>query len=325
MIRIKYILITVLITFGVLFSYSGTLDDSKKLKPDDDKKAKTKRDDTSHVQIETEDLLSDEVPDSLHFLFPSHDLYTTFDTSIVHPYNFYNEFKVDSAELTLVKEGENNFVMPFTGSITSGFGWRRYRPHYGTDIGLKTGDIVVTAFDGMVRFAKYCGGYGYCVIVRHNNGLESVYAHLSKILVEPGQLITAGSIIGLGGNTGHSFGSHLHLEFRYLGQSIDTEDIIDYTKGELKSNTFIVRKNDVESKYDLRALHTRHRRDLAYARRGAKNAKITYAAVKGIYKVRKGDTLGAIAKRNHTTVNSLCKKNGLKPNTVLKLGQRVKI
>ena len=291
-----------------------------KIKPGDDKKTKAKRDDTTKFVI-NEDNLTDS-PDTAQILFPSHDLYATWDTTSAHPYNFYESFKGDSVVLTLTNEGEGCFSMPFRGGITSEFGWRKYRPHYGTDIDLETGDQVVTSFDGMVRMAKYYYGYGNCIIVRHNNGLETVYGHLSKILVEAGQKVTSGSIIGLGGNTGRSFGSHLHFEMRYLGQALDTEDFIDYTKGELKCNTFTLRRADVENKYDLRALHSRHRRDIGLSRSDKNSGK---AGKGGLYRVKSGDSLGKIAKRNGTTIKSLCKKNGLKPNSTLKLGQRIKI
>ncbi|HOZ88529.1 MAG TPA: M23 family metallopeptidase, partial [Bacteroidia bacterium] len=192
----------------------------------------------------------------------------------------------------------------------------------GTDIDLETGDQIVSAFDGMVRVAKYYHGYGNCVIIRHKNGLETVYAHMSKILVESGQVLTAGSLLGLGGNTGHSFGSHLHFEIRYLGQALDTQDFIDFEKGELKSNCFTLRKCDVENKYDLRALHARHKNDIGLARGYNKSG-----SSKGgrIYKVKAGDNLGKIAKRNHTTVKALCRKNGIKPGTTLKVGRKLRI
>ncbi len=254
--------VTCLALFNVSASHYSVFDE--KNKPGDDKKAKIKRDDTTKFVI-NEDNLTDN-PDTTLLLFPSHDLYSTWDTTSAHPYNFYESFKGDSVMLTLTNDGDGGFIMPFKGAITSEFGWRKYRPHYGTDIKLETGDQVVSSFDGMIRLAKYYYGYGNCVIIRHNNGLETVYGHLSKLLVEAGQKVTAGSIIGLGGNTGRSFGSHLHFEMRYLGQALDTEDFIDYTKGELKTNTFIVRKADVENKYDLRALHSRHRRDVGLAR-----------------------------------------------------------
>jgi murein DD-endopeptidase MepM/ murein hydrolase activator NlpD len=261
-----------------------------------------------------------EIPDTTQILFPSHDLYDSWDTHVAHPYNFNESFKEDSVLITLTQGEDNCFVLPYKGGLTSLFGWRKYRPHYGTDIDLETGDSVVASFDGMVRVAKYYQGYGNCVIIRHNNGLETVYGHLSKILVESGQKVNSGTLIGLGGNTGHSYGSHLHFEIRYLGQALDTQDFIDYEKGELKSNSFVLRKLDVENKYDLRALHTRHKYDVGMAR-----GKYSKPVKGGIYKVRKGDTLGAIARKSGTSVKVLCKKNRLKPNSVLKLGQRLKI
>jgi len=290
--------------------------------PDDDKKIKEnkqKREDTVKFVINQESLLDlSETPDTNQILFPSHDLYSSWDSNIAHPYNFDEVFKCDSVILTLIQFNDNNFVLPYRGNLTSLFGWRKYRPHYGTDIDLETGDEVVSAFDGMVRLAKYYQGYGNCVIIRHNNGLETVYAHLSRILVESGQKLDAGTIIGLGGNTGHSYGSHLHFEIRYLGQALDTQDFIDFENGILKSNTFVLRKSDVENKYDLRALHARHKHDLGIAKSKKDNKH-------GYYKIKSGDSLSRIAKLKKTNVKSLCRKNGLRINSKLRVGQRIKI
>lgn len=324
--RLVFILSITCVAFFNVTAASFSYHDDK-TKRGDDKKNKAKRDDTTKFVINTENIFDneEESPDTTQILFPSHDLYASWDTLMAHPYNFNESFKLDSVVIQLTQEGDGGFVMPFKGGLTSIFGWRKYRPHYGTDIDLETGDQVLSAFDGMVRLAKYCQGYGNCVIVRHNNGLETVYGHLSKLLVEPGQTITAGSLLGLGGNTGRSRGSHLHLEFRYLGQALDTEDFIDYEKGELKTNCFTLRKLDVENKYDLRALHSRHKRDIGYARANAKGGKHAGVAKSGVYKVRNGDSLCKIAKRNNTTIKVLCKKNHLKETTVLRLGQKLKI
>lgn len=329
--KLIYILSISCIGLFNLNAYSASFPDEKR--PGDDKKAKVKKekDDTTQYVITngpSEDL--EETPDTTLITFPSHDLYASWNTEAAHPYKFNEAFKEDSVTITLINAGDSNFVMPYKGDLTSLFGWRKYRPHYGTDIKLFTGEQVVAAFDGMVRLAKYYQGYGNCVIIRHNNGLETVYAHLSKISVESGQTVNAGTIIGLGGNTGHSFGSHLHFEIRYLGQALDTQDFIDYEKGILKSNTFVLRKLDVENKYDLRALHTRYKQDVGMTRararntKGVKGGKYT-AKSSGNYKVKNGDTLDRIAKRNHTTVKALCKKNGLKTTSKLRLGQRIKM
>ncbi|MEO8760700.1 MAG: M23 family metallopeptidase, partial [Bacteroidia bacterium] len=193
-------------------------------------------------------------------------------------------------------------------------------PHYGTDIGLHTGDTVVAAFDGKVRIARFIGGYGNVVIIRHNNGLETVYAHLSKILVQPEEAIVSGMQIGLGGNTGHSYGSHLHFEIRYLGKAIDTEDLVDYQKNELKNNTFVIYKSDFGAKYDLRSIHAHQVVSKSHA------APVSYNTSSGkVVVIRNGDTLDKIARRNHTTIAMLCKKNGISRTKVLRLGQKLKV
>jgi len=268
----------IFIVFGLSVSGLNAINptDDKKTKAEDSKRSMAKRDDTTTFVVTSDIISEEEIPDTTQILFPSHDLYATWDTSIAHPYHFAEQFKQDSVTIKLVEENDGGFKMPFKGNVTSEFGWRKYRPHYGTDIDLETGDTVGTAFDGMVRLAKYCNGYGNCVIIRHNNGLETVYGHLSKLEVQPGQQLKAGEMVGLGGNTGRSYGSHLHFEMRYLGQALDTEDFIDYTSGKLKSDTFVLRKIDVENKYDLRALRARHKRDVGMAKRNyvkGKNGK----------------------------------------------------
>lgn len=321
--------ITTNITPKNFFSLSNFNPDEKPIK-DDGKKKIVKRDDTTKTAINPLILAissddhnhegeGEEEVDSL-LAFPSNDLYASWDTATIHPYSFIQCFKKDSATITLTEPTDCGFALPFNGNITSEFGWRKKRPHYGTDIDLETGDTVGAAFDGMVRIAKLNRSYGNVVIIRHNNGLETVYAHLSKILVEAGQIIEAGEIIGLGGNTGHSFGSHLHFEMRYLGQAIDAEDFIDFKSGSLKNNTVLITKADVETKYDLRALHSRQKRDLNLTRVSGSKSKHGK-----VYTVKRGDTLGRIAQRNHTTIKAICKKNKIKQGKTLRLGQKLKV
>jgi hypothetical protein len=292
--------------------------DKNKAKTDD--KKKKKNDDTTQIVVSSKAL---GISDSL-IMFPSHDLYCSWDTTVIHPYYFDKEFMGDSVVINLMDEFNCGFTIPWRGPITSGYGWRRKRAHWGTDINLETGDTVVAAFEGKVRIAKMNKGYGNVVIIRHKNGLETVYAHLSKLLVQPDQDVKSGDIIGLGGNTGHSYGSHLHFEMRYLGKSIDTEDLIDYDKWELKNSSFVLFKDDFKAKYDLHNMHnasskTKHRSHVA------SNAPVKKGGKGKTYTIKNGDSLGKIAKKNHTTVNALCKKNGIKPHKKLQPGQKLKI
>jgi murein DD-endopeptidase MepM/ murein hydrolase activator NlpD len=172
------------------------------------------------------------------------DYYKSWNTEIFHPNLVMSNFPGDSLHLELGC-GENDFIKPVCGVITSEFGWRKGRPHLGTDINLKTGDPVKSAFAGKVRIARFNASYGNVVILRHENGLETVYAHLSKLLVKENEDVECGKIIGLGGNTGHSFGSHLHFEVRFLGKAIDSREIIDYETGKLKSEEYVIVKQEI--------------------------------------------------------------------------------
>lgn len=277
-------------------------------------KSNIKREDT--LSIKEDNLVFLDAVDSL-LMFPSHDLYGSWDTAVFHPNLFEQQFTSDSAVVYLTDDWNCGFTMPYKGVVTSEFGWRRRRPHYGTDINLETGDTVVAAFDGKVRIARFNKSYGNVVVVRHDNGLETVYAHLSKINVQPDDEVTSGTILGLGGNTGRSYGSHLHFEIRYLGKAIDTKDMIDYEKGELKNSSFVIFKEDFAAKYDLRHIHNQKYAKSHAAPKGGNGTR--YVTVKN------GDTLGRIAKRNHTTIAAICKKNGIKQTKVLRVGQRLKV
>ena len=136
-----------------------------------------------------------------------------------------------------------SYHYPHKGRVTSKYGPRRRRIHQGTDIDLETGEPIYATFDGRVRITTYVRyGYGNLVVIRHDNGLETYYAHLSEINVKPNQWVTAGQVIGKGGNTGRSTGSHLHYEIRYKGQTFDPERLIDFSTGTLRRETFLLKR-----------------------------------------------------------------------------------
>lgn len=180
-----------------------------------------------------------EMPPNMPTEHPADSIYQGVWTNYrVNPYGVEIASLPDTVRVDLA-----NFALPHRGRVTSHFGWRpRFgRWHYGTDIGLRTGDNVLSAWRGQVRVCGYdSGGYGYYVVVRHDNGFETVYGHLSKILVEPDQGVEAGEVLGRGGSTGHSTGPHLHFEIRYRGITINPELIINFDRGDLQNEGIVL-------------------------------------------------------------------------------------
>ena len=161
--------------------------------------------------------------------------YDAFPSNRVNPLGRTElEMMPDEINLLLMRDS-SEFCFPVRGVKTSPYGWRWQRGHHGVDIALRTGDAVHAAFGGTVRVASRMGGYGNCIVVRHPNGLETLYGHLSKINVRPGQQVSAGEVIGLGGSTGNSTGPHLHFECRFLYQTFDPEWILDFANYGLRT------------------------------------------------------------------------------------------
>jgi len=188
------------------------------------------------------------------------DLYEDWDTTSIHSDKFDVLAFNDTVKLQLIGSYSCGYNHPFNGRKTSDFGFRRYRYHFGVDIDLETGDSVNCVFDGKVRVAQKSKSYGYIVVVRHTNGLETYYAHLSKLLVKPGQDIEAGQVLGLGGNTGRSRGSHLHFEVRYRGQPINPNSIIDFQNNRLRECAYDLSKADFKYLTETIKVTTRTRK-----------------------------------------------------------------
>jgi len=261
---------------------------------------------------------------------PSYEVYCKWDTTIIHPYNFPASVFNDTTTLVLAGENLGNFSIPCKGKTNSNFGPRHRQAHFGIDLHLQTGDSVYAAFDGMVRIAKLNKSYGNVVIIRHQNGLETIYAHLSKILVSPNQKIKSNDIIGLGGNTGHSFGSHLHFEVRYKGEPIDPNDLISFENQKLIADTITITSKNFEIyNFFLNGGYKTHRisnkKHLKYIVKNTKSTKKSSFSVSNSYCiVKKGDTLYSIAKKYHTTPEHILKINKMKSTAVLKVGEKIK-
>ncbi|MBR1630860.1 MAG: peptidoglycan DD-metalloendopeptidase family protein [Paludibacteraceae bacterium] len=260
-------------------------------------------------------LIFNDLTDDLMEDHPANDIYNNiWNTARVNPYQISFDSIPDTLDIDC-----SQYRMPLHSTyITSKFGPRRYRYHYGTDLKLQIGDTVHAAFDGKVRITNYePKGYGNYVVIRHDNGLETVYAHMSKILVVQNQRITRGQAIGLGGNTGRSTGPHLHFETRYLGNAIDPTMIFDFQKNEIISETF---------HFDKRKTFIRQKKDSSTASAsGSRSGGSTQKGGAKYYTVKKGDTLGAIARRHGTTVTKLCQLNRIKSTKLLQIGQKLRV
>jgi len=229
---------------------------------------------------------------------PATNYYDDFDESTVFTITPDAEFP-ETQIIKIESDSLGNYHHPKIGPVNSKFGWRDGRMHKGIDINLHKGDAVVAAFDGMVRIAHAKGAYGNVVIIRHYNGLETVYAHLSKIKVKPGQVVLAGQLIGLGGSTGRSSGPHLHFEVRFKGQALNPSSIISFIENKTFNDSIVIKK----SRYGICA----------------------YPSNATLHTIERGDTWYEVAKRYGLSMKELCVLNNTDKRYYLKIGQKLRV
>lgn len=273
-------------------------------------------------------------------------LYASMDYEVIH---YASTAELPSGVTIHLTEKEKGrkfcFPTPEHARLTSHFGGRRRRWHYGVDLAMPTGEPIYSAFDGIVRISKWNKSYGNLVVIRHFNGLETYYAHLSQRDVEAGDTVRAGQVIALCGNTGRSYGSHLHFEMRFMGKALNPEYVIDCVNHELYCDELTLTPAYFQKRGsshasptpgDLQRINDRagtaandgstiaesQQRDPSKPKPQASKSK---NAGSKYYKVRSGDTLSKIAKRNGTTVRRLCQLNGIKENSVLQIGKRLRV
>jgi hypothetical protein len=235
------------------------------------------------------------------------NLYLGWDNKHVHSYGGKLNIP-DSCSIDLT-----GFSMPTKNPtrITSPFGPRRRRMHSGIDLKVYVGDTIVAVFDGKVRIVDTeRRGYGNYVVIRHNNGLETIYGHLSKQLVEENQEVRAGEVIGLGGNTGRSTGSHLHFEIRFLGIAINPANLFNFQKEDIVADTYKFTKYKSSDKNTLSTTKIKTNDG-----NNDNNRVIHY------YKVKEGDTLLHIALVSGISLSQLCKMNRITLKTIIRPGQ----
>ena len=258
---------------------------------------------------------------------PAADLYQDWENYTAHRETALPDtFRIDL----------RGFAMPTESRVlTSNFGARWGRQHKGLDIKVYIGDTIRAAFSGKVRVVRNEGdhtGYGKFVVIRHYNGLETIYGHMSKWLVNPDQEVRAGEPIGLGGNTGRSTGSHLHFETRLCGVALNPALMFDFRNQDVTGDFYTFRKNTY-SRESAQANRLRgvsgssasSADDQLFAQNtNKKSSNKRNIASTRFHKVKKGETLYSIARKRNTSVNAICKLNGIGKNMKLLPGQILK-
>jgi murein DD-endopeptidase MepM/ murein hydrolase activator NlpD len=247
------------------------------------------------------------------------DLYGHWSDSRVNPYGMALKNMKDSFYINI-----STYYPPCLGSVTSPFGARHRGFHNGIDLRVQIGDTIRAAFSGRVRISRYNqGGYGYYIVLRHNQGLETVYGHLSKFLVAPNQEVKAGQPIALGGNTGHSTGPHLHFETRLYGNPINPAKLYsfeDYVP--LHNKYYVVKKKTFEERirYSGGSIG-----GVRCSSEGTGNYKKGEYSEIRYYTVQKGDVISTIASRSGVTVSMICKLNNIRKKSTIRPGQRLRL
>ena len=267
---------------------------------------------------------------------PANDLYPDWNSDAINIYGNVQlpaEYRIDL----------RNFAMPIASRVvTSGYGYRpRFRrQHKGLDINAYKGDTIRAAFSGKVRVVAWQPkGYGNVVVIRHPNGLETVYGHMSKQLVKQMQTVKAGEPIGLAGNTGHSFGTHLHFETRLLGAYIDPAEMFDFASQDVKGDFYLFRANGRGQLLDshapqtsLASIEAQQEEPTQVAgsaqpsrQQTNRSASQRQRSQSRVHQVKAGESLYTIARRYGTSVDNICRMNGIRKSSVIRPGQILKV
>lgn len=245
-----------------------------------------------------------------------------WDTTVIDPYKTKLE-DLPVGWAMWIADSLTQYHCPYLGKIhpRGKFGLRRGRRHQGVDLPLSTGEPIYATFDGKVRMSLYVKGFGNLIVLRHENGIETFYAHLSRRDVSVGDWVHAGDVIGLGGSTGRSTGPHLHFETRYRGLAFDPQWLIDFSTGDLRHRLFPLKRrqftpySNYEQDFEDEMLNEEEDRKEEAERLAMR-----------FHTVRSGDTLSRIAVNNGTTVSAICRLNpGLTSKTTLKIGRRLRV
>ncbi|NND04978.1 MAG: peptidoglycan DD-metalloendopeptidase family protein [Saprospiraceae bacterium] len=280
----------------------------------------------------------------------------------------FNPYKAEDVKFPIqIDFADSTFALPMARKmvVTSRYGWRNGELHRGIDLDLITGDDVYALLGGKVRYVKYHTGHGKTVVIRHANGLETVYAHLSKQLVKVNDIVKKGHLIGKGGTSGNARGSHLHLEVRFQGRTLNPESFFDFTKSdhirakrlwvtkayanprnyssvrpsrlpvltnyptpkiEKPKSEVAVKEKPIPREGADQSIQPKKEIPIEVASQEPKrlsiNGNVKYNQ-KNPYVIKYGDTLYSLARAHHTTVDGICKENGIPDAFKIKVGQKV--
>lgn len=279
---------------------------------------------------------NNENTDSSNFIredyeIPAHNLYVqdwskefVVGRELPLPFGSNSDLKI------ILVDGNNTpFVMPCEPEkVLSKYGSRNGRMHTGIDLKLALGAPVRCCFDGVVRLVKNSPSYGKVVVVRHYNGLETLYAHLDSICVKNDEIVNSGQLVGLAGRTGRASTEHLHFETRFLYTHFDPSKMIDFDEEELLSNILVLTKNDLHAEEEYpeeNAVATEPTQENKKPQATTEPTKPTTSADGNYHIVKQGDTLYRIALNNHTTVEKICRLNNIDENATLQLGQKIRV
>lgn len=257
-------------------------------------------------------------------------------------FSYYDPFGQGNNRFVVVLD-EQRFCYPYPGKFLSGYGPRGRSMHTGVDIKGVRNDTIRAAFAGTVRMSKPYSGYGNCVVIRHKNGLETLYGHNSRNLVRVGDAVQAGDPIALIGRTGRATTEHCHFEVRVQGQHINPALILDCQNHKLRtgvlavtrqSNGRILAANRASGLAPSQATDVEDTGSPSTVAAGGGETRLASSSkassggstpAASVYTVKSGDTLWGIARRFGTTVSKLCSLNNLDREATLPLGKKLKL
>lgn len=248
------------------------------------------------------------------YQIPAYELYNkSWSTEFISQENLQIPFSNQQLKIVLTQPN-SPFYFPCQGTILQSFSNKAKKQHWGIDIQTNANDPVVACFDGVVRLVREFDQYGNVIIIRHYNGLETIYGHLGKVDVKPGQRIQAGELIGTC-PAYHDDDEYLHFETRFFNQPFNPQLFIDKETHRLLSDTLVLTPQDMVETSTTQSVATNS---------STSNTSATTSAA-NIHVVKEGDTLYKISRQYNISVEKILQLNHLKENSILSLGQKIRI